>query len=83
MVSHAPPHKLRWNSSWVPGFWRKSGTISPQLRRGGADDGVAKRAPSQMSCLGWVDVHAGDKVDARVEEVGEDGVAHADGSFDH
>lgn len=67
----------------MPGFWRKSGTISPQLRRDGVDGGVAKRALSKMSCLGWVDVHAGDEVDARVEEVGEDYVAHADGGFDH
>lgn len=51
------------------GIWRKSETISPQLRRGGVDDGVAKRAPSQMSCLGWADVHAGDEVDAGAEEV--------------
>ena len=46
------------------------------------DGGVATRATSQMSCLGWVDVHAGDEVDARVEEVGEHDVAHADGGVD-
>ena len=46
------------------------------------DGGVAKRAPSQMSYLGRVDVHTGDEVDARVEEVGEDYVAHADGGID-
>lgn len=66
----------------MPRFWRKSGTISPQLRRGGVDGGVVKRAPSQMSYLGRVDVHAGDEVDARVEEVGEHDVAHADGGVD-
>ncbi len=82
MVSHTPPHKLRWNSSWMPGFWRKSGTISPQLRRGGVDGGVAKRALSQMSYLGRVDVHAGDEVDVGVEEVLQHDVAHADGGVD-
>ena len=46
----------------MPGFWRKSGTSSPQLRRDGVDGGVAKRAPSQMSYLGGVDVDAGDEV---------------------
>ena len=67
----------------MPGFWRKSGTISPQLRRDGVDGGVAKRAPSQMSYLGGVDVHAGDEVGTGVQEVGEDYIAHADGGFDH
>lgn len=66
---HDSQRKLRWNSSWMLGFWRKSGTISPQLRRGGVDGGVAKRAPSQIGCLGWVDVHAGDEVDIGIEEV--------------
>ena len=66
----------------MPAFWRKSGTISPQLRRGGVDGGVAKRAPFQISCLGRVDVHAGDEVDARVEEVIQNDVAHADGCVD-
>ena len=66
----------------MPGFWRKSGTISPQLRRGGVDGVVAKRDPSQMNHLGWVVVHAGDEVDARVEEVFQNDVSHADGGFD-
>lgn len=65
------------------GFWRKSGTISPQLRRGGVDGGVAKRAPSLISYLNSVDVHAGDEVGTCVKEVGEDYIAHADGGFDH
>ena len=44
--------------------------------------GVAKRVPSQMSCLGWGDVHACDEVDARAEEVLQHDVAHADGGLD-
>lgn len=43
---------------------------------------LAKRAPSQMSCLGWVDVHAGDEVDVGVEKVLQNDVAHADGGVD-
>ena len=50
----------------MAGFRRKSGTISPQLRRVGVEGGVAKRTPSQMSYLGRVDVHAGDEVGAGV-----------------
>lgn len=46
------------------------------------DGGVAKRAPSQMSCLGSVDVHAGDEVDAGAQEVFQHDVAHADGGVD-
>ena len=46
------------------------------------DGGVAKSAPSLISYLGSVDVHAGDQVDVGVEEVGEDYVAHADGGVD-
>lgn len=43
---------------------------------------VAKRAPSLISCLGSVDVHAGDEVDVGVEEVLQYDVAHADGGVD-
>ena len=46
------------------------------------DGGVAKRAPSLISYLGSVDVHAGDEVDACVEEVFQYDVAHADGGVD-
>ena len=46
------------------------------------DGGVAKRAPSLISYLGSVDVHAGDEVDAGVEEVFQYDVAHADGGVD-
>lgn len=46
------------------------------------DGGVAKRATSQMSCLGWVDVHAGGEVDVGAEEVFQNDVAHADGGVD-
>ena len=46
------------------------------------DGVVAKRDPSQMNHLGWVVVHAGDEVDARVEEVFQNDVSHADGGFD-
>lgn len=46
------------------------------------DGGVANRAPSLIGYLGWVDVHAGDEVDARVEEVFQHDVSHADGGFD-
>ena len=46
------------------------------------DGEVGKRAPSQISCLGWVDVHAGDEVDVGVEEVLQHNVAHADGGVD-
>ena len=67
----------------MPGFWRKSGTISPQLRRGGVDGGVAKRVPSLIGYSGSVDVHAGDEVDVGVEEVLQHDIAHADGGFDH
>lgn len=42
----------------------------------------AKRAPSQMSYLGWVDVHAGDEVDVGVEEVLQHDFAHVDGGVD-
>ena len=66
----------------MPGLWRKSGTISPQLRRDGFDGGVAKRAPSLISYLDSVDVYAGDEVDVGVEEVFQHDVAHADGGVD-
>ena len=36
---------------------------------GGVDGRVAYRASFQMSCLGSVDVHAGDEVDIGIEEV--------------
>lgn len=35
-----------------------------------------------MNHLGWADVHAGDEVDARAEEVLQHDAAHADGGFD-
>ena len=41
-----------------------------------------KRAPSPISYLGSVDVHAGDEVDVGVEEVLQHDVAHADGGVD-
>ena len=47
------------------------------------DGGVAKRGPSQIGCLGWVDVHAGDEVDVGAEKVFQHDVAHTDGSVDN
>lgn len=43
---------------------------------------AAKRAPSQISCLGWIDVHAGDKVNVGAEKIFLHDVAHADGGVD-
>lgn len=75
MVSHA----------WQIGTFllcRHFGTLLGIASLASVQAKVAKRAPSLISCLGSVDVHAGDEVDARVEEVLQHDVAHADGGVD-
>ena len=61
---------------------RHLGTLLSMTSLAGMQTKVAKRAPSLISCLGGVDVHAGDEVDARVEKVFQHDVAHADGGVD-
>lgn len=62
---------------------RHLGTLLSMTSLASVQAKVAKRAPSLISYLGSVDVHAGDEVDVGVEEVGEHDVAHVDGGFDH
>ncbi len=79
---HDSQRKLRWNSSWMPGLGENRNYFTATAEEDRVDGGVAKRAPSLISYLGSVDVHAGDEVDARVEKVFQHDVAHADGGVD-
>lgn len=66
----------------MPGLAENRNYFTATEEGGRVDGGVAKRGPSQISCLGLVNVHAGDEVDVRVEEVFQHDVAHADGGVD-
>lgn len=63
-------------------FCRHFGTLLDMASLASVQAKVAKRAPSLICYLGSVDVHAGDEVDARVEEVFQNDVAHTDRGVD-